>query len=567
METKKERKRQKNPNLTHAINSQGEWVHVESVPTGFACDCVCPRCHSRLQARNSIKEGRKRAPHFAHAKGSDCVCNDETAQHILAKEILEECKIVLLPKLPKEENCQTLSFDKVVSEQYHEETGLRPDCICYYEDKTLWVEFKRTHEVDARKADKIRKAQIDCIEIDLTDCNINKETIKKRIISDPEKRVWIYNKQYNYTNKCYSSNSESFEYIPIPLQVIQRHYAYDEEGRIINLNRLPQNYRVDKHQFYCFGCHQLLKIDEDHFEHLHDDVKCSDKIYLRNAAIEMLYYKFYNNEHLYAHVIASARCNRHGECPFFDAQYCNGNYTEEVDLKQLGYVICEKKSRLPDGEYYDIVLRKADSYRDAIVFFIKNEDCEREIDTTRPFCERWINGEEDLVALRHKIVGIIRKINNRNLTCEEKYLPPSDSLYNDVMKFTMYHSGKYYYEEIPCTQLLDNRQIKTAAEFTFSGSIDPEDAELISLMECKKRNIPGFYCKICAYLKQNEGFAKPICTRFIRQGTPKHPLDKEHKPISCQFFRMYLVAKRQIPKNKIFEIINNEFQMLEDSEK
>ena len=45
-----------------AENSEGEMVHVDSVPRGLQCDCVCPYCHERLMARH----GDQREHGFAH---------------------------------------------------------------------------------------------------------------------------------------------------------------------------------------------------------------------------------------------------------------------------------------------------------------------------------------------------------------------------------------------------------------------------------------------------------------------------------------------------------------------
>ena len=53
-------------------------------------------------------------------------------------------------------------FSKVDLECYNKELALRPDCVGYNENgNALWVEFKRSHEVDTDKATKIQKAKIE----------------------------------------------------------------------------------------------------------------------------------------------------------------------------------------------------------------------------------------------------------------------------------------------------------------------------------------------------------------------------------------------------------------------
>lgn len=73
--------------LTHAINSSGQTVSIDSVPLGKECNCFCPACKSPLIAKN---KGEKRVHHFAHQSGKDCGHAVESMLHILAKEKIRE---------------------------------------------------------------------------------------------------------------------------------------------------------------------------------------------------------------------------------------------------------------------------------------------------------------------------------------------------------------------------------------------------------------------------------------------------------------------------------------------
>ena len=161
------------PNLIYALDANGKPVHIDSVPNGFSCGCKCPHCESPLQAKNG---GNERAHHFAHKDGADCVGAVESAIHCLAKEILKESFCVNLP-----DNAGVLQFDRVDTEKNYPELKLRPDCVGYYGGKYLWIEFKRSHEVDAQKAGKIISARIDCVEIDLNKCEQDKEKLREFI--------------------------------------------------------------------------------------------------------------------------------------------------------------------------------------------------------------------------------------------------------------------------------------------------------------------------------------------------------------------------------------------------
>lgn len=153
--------------LTWALNQKGDLVHVDEVPKGNDCGCICPHCKSALCAKNG-GDSTIMLHHFAHLSGADCVGAVESALHKMAKDILSESKCVFLPNRFDGRLGEQHRFDRVEEEFYDKDTRLRPDCIGYNEDKSLWIEFKRTHAVDAKKRGKIISAHIDCIEIDLT---------------------------------------------------------------------------------------------------------------------------------------------------------------------------------------------------------------------------------------------------------------------------------------------------------------------------------------------------------------------------------------------------------------
>lgn len=73
--------------LTYAFDSSGNFVHIDKVAKGLACDCYCPSCKEKLVAKNG---GMKRIHHFAHASGVDCERGYETMLHQLAKLRVQE---------------------------------------------------------------------------------------------------------------------------------------------------------------------------------------------------------------------------------------------------------------------------------------------------------------------------------------------------------------------------------------------------------------------------------------------------------------------------------------------
>ena len=173
------KKRETKPYLTYAINKDGALVHVDEVPNGKNCDCICPHCKSELIAKNG---GEQKIHHFAHSNGADCSGAIESALHLMAKEVLLKTQSIYLPPLSNVCDARLLHFDKVEIEAQNKDLNLRPDCIGYYGNKLVWIEFKRTHAVDKKKKGKIVSARIDCIEVDINECELNPDVIKTFLI-------------------------------------------------------------------------------------------------------------------------------------------------------------------------------------------------------------------------------------------------------------------------------------------------------------------------------------------------------------------------------------------------
>lgn len=173
--------------LTYAIDKEGKLVHIESVPRGLNCGCVCPFCHTELIA----KQGEDRAKHFAH-KGDVCKEYYETALHLLAKEIIKEDKTVMLPAY-KYLKSTKICFKEVEVEERKDSSELQPDCVGITEEGLrIHVEIFVTHKVDERKKEKIEKNGINCVEIRIpNDFPLDREKLKDFIENKDEGRIWI----------------------------------------------------------------------------------------------------------------------------------------------------------------------------------------------------------------------------------------------------------------------------------------------------------------------------------------------------------------------------------------
>ena len=184
--------------LTYAlVEKTNRIVGVDDVPNGLDCGCVCPKCKQKLVAKNG---GSWREHHFAHYNGFDCAGARMTALHILAQQIIEKQKTIMLPDYQGEyfkKRVSIIHFDDVKTEAFVD--GLRPDCIGIKTGKDgkehrLWIEILVTHEVDDVKEKAIRNLQVSCVEIDLSDLlgvDYTEKTVTQRLLREKRYRRWV----------------------------------------------------------------------------------------------------------------------------------------------------------------------------------------------------------------------------------------------------------------------------------------------------------------------------------------------------------------------------------------
>ena len=109
----------------------GEIIHISEVNSGILQNCLCPKCGSILIA----KKGDIRKHHFAHYNYENCQGEQETALHLLAKEILYQEKCVCLPYLQDNQDKNIKSFVHVALEV--RVVGLIFDALGHSENEKL----------------------------------------------------------------------------------------------------------------------------------------------------------------------------------------------------------------------------------------------------------------------------------------------------------------------------------------------------------------------------------------------------------------------------------------------
>lgn len=174
-------------------------VHISAAARGLACGCVCSACGDKLVAR----KGDDRCHHFAHQSGKECATAVETALHRAAKEILLDCRKMMLPcvQVTLNMNCYPLELyrERMVSfDEVHEETrvdAVIPDIVGYRRGTKLLIEIHVSHAVPPAKLTKIRELNISAIEVDLSSAcrTFDADELRKVIVRMPDHKTWLHN--------------------------------------------------------------------------------------------------------------------------------------------------------------------------------------------------------------------------------------------------------------------------------------------------------------------------------------------------------------------------------------
>ena len=202
--------------IQYAPNRNGKLISINEAKRGLACNCICPACKSVLIAR----KGDVRIPHFAHYKNNSCATGYQTSLHLLAKELINEKKMIIIPPV----YCDLFHEDENENEGYFfrsevikdkqlltnvdvyletKENGIIPDIIIQYGDYKLYVEIYVTHQVDGEKKQLVKEKGISMMEIDLSKENrlISKEELSKYLFENTSNSYWINNKILNKRNE------------------------------------------------------------------------------------------------------------------------------------------------------------------------------------------------------------------------------------------------------------------------------------------------------------------------------------------------------------------------------
>ena len=527
--------------LTYALNGKGSLVHIDDVPNGNECGCYCPHCNSELCAKNQ-GTGEKRIHHFAHKSGADCVGAVESALHKMAKDVIKEALRIQLPCRVGETFGELIKLDRVEIEANDKATNLRPDCIGYYGDKVIWIEFKRTHAVDVKKKGKIISAKIDCVELDINNCELDYDAVRRFITEESGHRIWIRDtkippkRKPKFRYDAYSDYECDYGYD----WFIHRFFAKDENGTLVNL--LDDEVDMNTHTYYCLACGKELTIDVNasglySFVHIEDGIHCDSNLYLHEAAKEIILRRFQTSKEFIICVPQALKCEKNTNCKFFKSKECSVINKFQYDLKKCGYTDCLKDYQLHDLELKcDLVIKNTNPKNHIIINI--NTDGNNHIDTaTKEYrvIDIKVLNETSLLKLLEDPIGETNASFNIKFNQNKKDTVPYTKINRNIHKFSLFSGGRYYFDLVPCSKIYDSKN--TILEHLFVDFTDNSynnDAKLYSIYRCYKEKRKLWLCPICFFLTYNS--FSVICKRYKTKGTPHYPLNE--KPILCQHFRI-----------------------------
>lgn len=157
--------------LEYAIRKDTKsFVHVDSVPNGKSCDCICPECKDALTAKNNCKDKRN---HFAHqnlVEGRACLM---TQLHLAAQHYFLNLSKFTLPKVsllfegqhltspPKNINISSSRLEAKFGKYY-------ADVLLETDIGQIVVEISVTHDSEEDKVRYYQNNSIPSLEYDLS---------------------------------------------------------------------------------------------------------------------------------------------------------------------------------------------------------------------------------------------------------------------------------------------------------------------------------------------------------------------------------------------------------------
>lgn len=175
-----------------AEDAQGKMVHVDDVPRGLACGCVCPCCREKLLARHGdIKEHG--FAHHSDNRGANLNICYMVVLYKLAEQIIQTRKKIHAPSYYGIFKEKDIEFVDVKIDGRYEREDKQPDVIATTKDNQQYIiEFTFDYKVQHKQA--LDYKNLNSLEINLS--NQTLESVEKFLLEENKDRIWFNNQEY-----------------------------------------------------------------------------------------------------------------------------------------------------------------------------------------------------------------------------------------------------------------------------------------------------------------------------------------------------------------------------------
>lgn len=175
-----------------AEDANGRIVHVDSVRRGLECNCTCPCCHERLQARHGDVRAHGFAHHSVRRRANLKICY-MVIMYKLAEQIIQQEKKVHVPSFYGIFGDKDIVFSEVRVDDRYDRIDKQPDVIGITPTGEQYlIEFTFAYKVQHKK--RIDYKNLNCIEMDLS--SQTHETLRDFILSSNNDKQWLNNQSY-----------------------------------------------------------------------------------------------------------------------------------------------------------------------------------------------------------------------------------------------------------------------------------------------------------------------------------------------------------------------------------
>ncbi len=182
---------------------------------------------------------------------------------------------------------------------------------------------------------------------------------------------------------------------------IKYHYAYDEEGNIVDIyNVSPEIRRM--HSFHCLSCKAAMvaKLGDKnahHFAHKKENGSCSTETYLHKLGKVLLKKRFEESPTFIVELHRDVECSKRSKCPFYNKEECRDGFYRNFDLKDY-YDTCKEEQQV--GNFVADLLLSSSKYPNRkpviVEICVTHASTQEKINSGLKIIEFKIKSEEDL---------------------------------------------------------------------------------------------------------------------------------------------------------------------------